>query len=151
MKKWFVAAAALAIVIGIPVAYAAAPSTETPKPTNAQAQTADDGATAKACRAERGTTAQSIEAFKNKYGTNKNKANAFGKCVSSESKDDKDEKDEDDDKNEKSNGAAKACKAERGTTAQSIEAFKSKYGTNKNKANAFGKCVSGKSKSKGND
>jgi ABC-type microcin C transport system permease subunit YejB len=152
VKKWFVALAALVIVIGLPAAYAAAPS-KTPKPTNAQAQTADDGAAAKACKAERGTTAQSIEAFKNKYGTNKNKANAFGKCVSStsKSKDDKDEKDEDDDKNEKSSGAAKACKAERGTTAQSLEAFKNKYGTNKNEANAFGKCVSGKSKSKGND
>ena len=42
--------------------------------------------------------------------------------------------------------AAKACKAERGTTAQSIAAFKEKYGTNKNKANAFGKCVSGMAK-----
>ena len=33
-------------------------------------------------KAERGTTADTILAFKNKYGTNKNKANAFGKCVS---------------------------------------------------------------------
>lgn len=38
--------------------------------------------------------------------------------------------------------AAKKCKAERGTTAESIAAFKTKYGTNANKANAFGKCVS---------
>jgi hypothetical protein len=38
--------------------------------------------------------------------------------------------------------AAKACKAERGTTAALIEAFDKKYGTNKNKKNAFGKCVS---------
>ena len=38
--------------------------------------------------------------------------------------------------------AAKACKAERGTTVQMIAAFKAKYGTNANKANAFGKCVS---------
>jgi hypothetical protein len=142
MRRWFVAAAALVVIAGIPAAYAASP--------NAQGQSADDGAAAKACKAERGTTAQSIEAFKNKYGTNKNKANAFGKCVSSKSKADKDEK-ADDDKNETSNGAAKACKAERGTTAQSIEAFKNKYGTNKNKANAFGKCVSAKSKSKDKD
>ena len=35
--------------------------------------------------------------------------------------------------------AAKACKAERALGAQ---AFKDKYGTNANKANAFGKCVS---------
>ena len=38
--------------------------------------------------------------------------------------------------------AAKACKAERGTTAESIAAFKARYGTNANKSNAFGKCVS---------
>jgi hypothetical protein len=78
MKKWLVAAAALVIIVGVPVAYAASP--------NAQGQSGDDGAAAKACKAERGTTAQSIEAFKNKYGTNKNKANAFGKCVSGKSK-----------------------------------------------------------------
>ena len=35
--------------------------------------------------------------------------------------------------------AAKACKAER---ASGLLAFKDKYGTNANKANAFGKCVS---------
>ncbi len=35
--------------------------------------------------------------------------------------------------------AAKACEAER---AKDPVAFKIKYGTNKNKANAFGKCVS---------
>ena len=38
--------------------------------------------------------------------------------------------------------AAKKCKAERGTTEASVTAFKAKYGTNANKANAFGKCVS---------
>jgi hypothetical protein len=38
--------------------------------------------------------------------------------------------------------AAKACKAERGTTATTIAAFKVRYGKNANKANAFGKCVS---------
>ena len=35
--------------------------------------------------------------------------------------------------------AAKTCKAER---TQDPDAFKAKYGTNKNKSNAFGKCVS---------
>ena len=61
----------------------------------------------------------------------------------------KDEKDEDDDKNEKSSGAAKACKAER--ASMGVEAFAKKYGTNHNLKNAFGKCVSGKSKSKDKD
>lgn len=45
-----------------------------------------------------------------------------------------------------SKNAAKACKAERASAA-SIEAFNQKYGTNKNKKNAFGKCVSKHSKS----
>ena len=40
--------------------------------------------------------------------------------------------------------AAKECKTERGTTAASREAFRVKYGTNKNGRNAFGKCVSQK-------
>jgi len=44
--------------------------------------------------------------------------------------------------------AAKKCKEERGTTPSSIQAFKDKYGTNPNKANAFGKCVSQLAKAK---
>ncbi len=39
--------------------------------------------------------------------------------------------------------AAKACRAERSTDAA---AFKAKHGTNHNKSNAFGKCVSAKAK-----
>ncbi len=39
---------------------------------------------------------------------------------------------------------AKACKAER--TAMGVAEFAKKYGTNHNLRNAFGKCVSGKSK-----
>jgi hypothetical protein len=38
--------------------------------------------------------------------------------------------------------AAKACATERGTTDATLAAFAAKYGTNKNKNNAFGKCVS---------
>lgn len=37
---------------------------------------------AKACKTERGTTADSRAAFANEYGTGPNKRNAFGKCVS---------------------------------------------------------------------
>ena len=40
--------------------------------------------------------------------------------------------------------AAKTCKAERASLG--VEAFNKKYGTNHNLKNAFGKCVSGKSK-----
>jgi hypothetical protein len=145
MKKWFVAAAAL-VAFGIPAAYAVASSEQNPKPaTTAQAQNADENA-AKLCKAARAS--MGVEAFQKKYGTNHNLRNAFGKCVSSKSKDDKDEKDEDedDDKGEKSSGAAKACKAERASVG--VEAFAKKYGTNHNLKNAFGKCVSGKAKDK---
>jgi hypothetical protein len=101
---------------------------------------------AKACKAERGTSDASIAAFKSKYGTNANTANALGKCVSgkvkrAEAQAEAAEKAEE--------NAAKKCKAERGTTDASIAAFKTKYGTNANKANAFGKCVSTLAKAQG--
>src|SRR4051794_16988718 len=54
-------------------------------PTAAQAHDKDTKAHAaavKACRAERGTTDATRQAFADKYGTNHNKRNAFGKCVS---------------------------------------------------------------------
>jgi len=132
------------LTLAVPVALAVPPpdkgKPENPgKSTAAPGQSAEKNA-AKACKAERGTTAESILAFKAKYGTNANKANAFGKCVSGKSK--KDDEAEDEAENAAEEAAAKKCKAERGTTAQSIDAFKQKYGTNKNKANAFGKCVS---------
>ena len=109
-----------------------------------------ESAAEKACRAEQGTTAQSKAAFADRYGTNKNKKNAFGKCVSSKSKGEDDEDEADEDKGEKQDkmNASKKCKAERGTTAASIAAFAEKYGTNKNKKNAFGKCVSKAAKQK---
>ena len=69
-------------LLAIPAAYAASPGAE--KPNSAQAQSAEDNA-AKLCKAERERIG--LEAFKTKYGTNKNKANAFGKCVSGKSKD----------------------------------------------------------------
>ena len=138
MTKWLIAAAAT-VIVAIPVASAASPSQDKPKPaTTAQSQSAESEAE-KACNAERNSLG--VEAFAKKYGTNHNKRNAFGKCVSGKSKgmkDDKDEKDED------SGAAAKACKAERASIG--LEAFAKKYGTNHNLKNAFGKCVSGKSK-----
>lgn len=44
---------------------------------------------AKTCRAEQ--TSLGNEVFRAKYGTNRNKSNAFGKCVSAASSDDEDE------------------------------------------------------------
>ena len=144
MTKWFVAAAAAIAIVAIPVAIAASPS----KPNSAgaaQSQSADGNA-AKECKAERASLG--VETFNKKYGTNHNLKNALGKCVSGKSKgkkDDEDEKDEDE-KDEDSGAAAKACKSERASIG--VDAFAKKYGTNHNLKNAFGKCVSGKSKDK---
>jgi hypothetical protein len=87
---------------------------------------------AKACSEERKTLGE--QAFRDKYGTNGTKANAFGKCVSAKAQA------ETTAKQAATIKAAKACKAER--KALGDAAFKAKYGTNANKANAFGKCVS---------
>jgi hypothetical protein len=84
------------------------------------------------CRAERDTLGD--DAFATKYGPGKNHRNAFGKCVSQGAKD-RTEAAED-----AVASAARGCRAERksmGTTA-----FRDEYGTNRNKRNAFGKCVS---------
>jgi hypothetical protein len=94
---------------------------------------------AKVCKAERGTTTDSIDAFNEKYGTNRSKSNAFGTCVSQKAKQQTVAQ------QNATLDAAKSCKAERGTTAASIAAFNARYG---NKRNAFGKCVSQKAKTK---
>jgi hypothetical protein len=89
---------------------------------------------AASCRTER--TADPA-AFATKYGTGKKHANAFGNCVSQTAKAAA--------KGQQAatTNAAKACWAER---KPDPAAFKAKYGTNANKSNAFGKCVSGKVK-----
>jgi hypothetical protein len=92
----------------------------------------------KECKAER---AADPAAFKDKYGTGKNKSNAFGRCVSQKSK--AKTKQAERSQVQAEVNAAKACKAERKADPA---AFKDKYGTNKNKSNAFGKCVSKKAK-----
>jgi hypothetical protein len=146
MKKLLTISALL--VLAVPAAYAAPPEgkgkPENPGKSQAAAtqQSSTDNA-AKACKAERGTTADSRAAFREKYGTNVNKANAFGKCVSMKAKalEQQAEAEEEAEEN-----AAKLCKAERGTTESSKAAFREKYGTNVNKANAFGKCVSKRAK-----
>ena len=90
---------------------------------------ADRANAAQECRYERGSTKATREAFAAKYRT-------FGKCVSTRARDESAER-----KDARSNGA-ETCKAERGTTAESRRAFEDKYGTNANKKNAYGKCVS---------
>ena len=119
MTKWAIALLAAAALVLPATAYA------------------DQGNSSKSpaqqCRAER--TANPT-GFKEKYGTNHNKSNAFGKCVSQKAKEHEDGDDNDGDNRD---NAAELCRAERSKDAA---AFKEKYGTNHNKANAFGKCVS---------
>jgi len=93
---------------------------------------------AKSCKAEE---AADPAAFQTKYGTGKNGSNAYGKCVSQTAKAQENQQVSDETSADVS--AAKSCKAER---AADPAAFKAKYGTNKNKSNAFGKCVSQKAK-----
>ena len=76
MKRLTVIVAAIA-VLAAPAGATAA------KPTKADKQHAQQE-----CRAERGTTDASRQAFRDKYGTNANKKNAFGKCVSQKTRDD---------------------------------------------------------------
>jgi hypothetical protein len=89
-----------------------------------------------ACKAEQQdpnfAAAHGGKTFDQFYGTNKNGKNAFGKCVSAKARatvaaD-----------SEAVVNAAHACKAERKADPA---AFKQKYGTNKHRSNAFGKCV----------
>ena len=110
-----------------------------PAGANAQPTDTDRKNAAAECRAERGNTAATREAFRVKYGTNKNGKNAFGKCVSRRSADEEAER------QSAATNAAKQCKDERSADPQ---AFAQKYGTNKNGKNAFGKCVSSKAKEK---
>jgi hypothetical protein len=81
------------------------------------------------------------EMFAQFYGTNGNDANAFGMCVSSVARAETAQS-ETSQVNAEDN-AAKQCRAEQQTDPV---AFKDKYGTNVNKSNAFGKCVSSKAK-----
>jgi hypothetical protein len=89
------------------------------------------------CRTER--TADPT-AFAAKYGTGPNHRNAFGNCVSTKAKAAAAAR------VEATINASKACWTERKADPA---AFKTKYGTNANKSNAFGKCVSGKVKQSG--
>lgn len=97
---------------------------------------------AQQCKAER---AQDPQAFQTKYGSGKNGKNAYGKCVSQTAKSDAQAQIKaDNQKDQNQVNAAKQCRTEQKSDAQ---AFKDKYGTNHNKSNAFGKCVSQTAKS----
>jgi len=93
-----------------------------------------------ACKAER---ASNPALFKQTYGTNKNKSNALGKCISKHTKTE----------TANQNNAAKECRAEQADTTFATthgKTFDEFYATNKKGSNAFGKCVSSKAKAKSN-
>jgi hypothetical protein len=121
------------LMLGLTGALAAPVAARADAPTQADRTQAE-----KACRFERGTTDATREAFRVKYGTNKNGRNAFGKCVSAT------EKHQSAEQAQAEANAPQACRAEQGTTPESKAAFQQKYGTNKNGKNAFGKCVAAK-------
>jgi hypothetical protein len=124
MKRLLIVTGALAmLVLPLSTATAAKPSR------------ADKSEAQKECRALRGTTDATREAFKAQF---KN----FGACVSEKAREAKAER-----KQAHSN-ASRECRKERGETEASREAFAEKYGTNANNRNAFGKCVSQKAKAK---
>jgi hypothetical protein len=95
----------------------------------------------KACSAEQDdpnfAATHDGKTFAQFYGTNKNGKNAFGKCVSKKAKAAAQEQ------QQATINAARACRAEQKADPT---AFKNKYGTNANKSNAFGKCVSQKAR-----
>jgi hypothetical protein len=138
MKKLLTITALLALVV--PAAFAAPPDGKG-KPENAASASATQQATenaAKKCKAER--QSMGAQAFANEYGTNPNKRNAFGKCVSGQKKEELEAQ-------QATENAAKKCKAER--QSMGAQAFADEYGTNANKRNAFGKCVSQKANQTG--
>ena len=106
----------------------------------AEGETARKNA-AQECRDER---SGDRDAFQDKYGANANKRNAFGKCVSGKARENEAEMDaEDAEDAAEFRNAAKECGAERD---EDSAAFAEQYGTNENNKNAFGKCVSGKTR-----
>jgi hypothetical protein len=148
MKKTLtlLAVTGVAAVCAAP-AGAAKPTTPKAKVPSAQSQ----------CRSEK--TGMGDATFKATYGTNANKSNAMGKCVSKRNAATRDARKAakgDATKTAKTVktevaadiSAAKSCKTEKGTDAA---AFKAKYGKNGNQANAFGKCVSTLAKQKAQD
>jgi len=122
-----IAATATLTLLAVPAGTAAA------KPSDGDRSNA-----AQECRSERGGSAATREAFRVKYGTNANRRNAFGKCVSSRARDEEQEGET------AQANASKQCKAE--AEQLGAAAFAAKYGSGKKGRNAHGKCVSGKAK-----
>jgi hypothetical protein len=122
------------LTLAVPVALAVPPP-DKGKPENpgnsqsAPGQSAEKNA-AKKCKSMR---KNDLTGFTNLYG---DKPNAYGKCVSATAK----KLEAQAEAQEAKENAAKKCKALR--ESMGLENFRIEYGTNPNKANAFGKCVS---------
>ena len=108
------------------------------RPAKAKGPKGDQGAkglakrtAARRCREERRTLGK--EAFRAKYGDEKGRK-AMRNCKREELPEARAD----------ARNASQECRAERSELG--AEAFREKYGTNRNKRNAFGKCVSGKVK-----
>jgi hypothetical protein len=82
------------------------------------------------------------------YGTNHNGKNSFGKCVSTKAQAMQAQQEEN------LQNAAQQCRAERSdedfAASHGGKSFTDFYGSNKNRKNAFGKCVSQKAKAMNN-
>jgi hypothetical protein len=109
-----------------------------PAGASAQDAPAPEQNAAKTCKALR--TAAGEANFKAAFGTNKTKSNAFGKCVSKQTKTE----------TAATTKAKSTCKAEQDdpnfAAAHGGKTFDQFYGTNKNLKNAYGKCSSAKAK-----
>jgi hypothetical protein len=99
----------------------------------AQPSESDIRAAQKQCKAERGKTNATREAFKARY-------RSMNRCVRRKAAEEEAEREG------AQRNAAKQCKAERAEIG--AQAFADKYGTNKNDKNAHGKCVSATAKAK---
>jgi hypothetical protein len=107
---------------------------------------------AQQCKAEQAdpnfAASHNGQTFDQFYGTNHNDRNAFGKCVSSKVQAAEVQQ------NQNVQNAAQQCRAERGdpnfAAGHGGKSFTDFYGTNRNKKNAFGKCVSQKAKAQNN-
>jgi hypothetical protein len=105
------------------------------------ADSQNEHAAAQTCKTEQADTnfaaSHGSKSFDQFYGNGHQGNNAFGKCVSGKAGSASDTQEQ------STVNAAKICRAEQ---LKDAAAFKSKYGTNTNKSNAFGKCVSAHAK-----
>ena len=122
MKK-ITLVAGLALILVVPAVSVAKPTPDR----------GDKRAAAKECKTLRGQTDATREAFRTQFRN-------FAACVKAHAADEAQEE------QSAHTNASRECRTERGTTDETRDAFNEKYGTNANKKNAFGKCVSQKAR-----